>query len=496
MPSHSVYEHEMLFAALERQATKQPKRTAVVDETRSLSYSEFLREAKITARTLQSTGLKIGDHLLIGIPPSTDFFVLFYAAAAIGVIAIPVAEFGKLSAQIAGPSALSACGAERFLAGLERDGIRLRHRLLWSRRSGSARNARHPLGRRVKIFKEEPVTAVSTSGTTGDPVLHPRSAEFLCRRAALRIKAWGITSRDVIISAGPFTSGANLDHHVILPIIVGCKVVVLAKFHRRKFIAAIEREKVTVLYSVPLAFEALSSLPDTYSPNLSSIRLAISNGAPLPAVTHERFLHRYGIRIAQSYSGSQVAPAFTCSSGKIPESVGQKDGLFPVAIVDDRGATLPAHQIGEIVFQVHNVKDRVLRASLQNNPRTRNGYLYSGDLGKLDAEGNLFLVGRKTSLIKVGANRVIPAEVEHVLRAHRLVRESVVFPINAGQPDEAVGATVVRDGNLSAQALLIYCAERLDGYKCPAKIFFRKALPRNPHGKVIRYLFAPDRARS
>src|SRR6185436_3059421 len=122
-------------------------RTAVVDETRSLSYSEFLREAKITARTLQSTGLKTGDHLLIGIPPSTDFFVLFYAAAAIGVIAIPVAEFGKLPAQIAGPSALSACGAERFLAGLERDGIRLRHRLLWSRRSGSARNARHPLGR-------------------------------------------------------------------------------------------------------------------------------------------------------------------------------------------------------------------------------------------------------------------------------------------------------------------------------------------------------------
>jgi acyl-coenzyme A synthetase/AMP-(fatty) acid ligase len=401
-----------------------------------------------------------------------------------------------LPPQIASLSAVSAAGEEKFLVALEESGIHLRHRLRWSRRQGLAQDKHQPLGRRSKIFRDEPVTAVWTSGSTGDPVLHPRAAEFLCRRAALRIKAWGITSRDVIISAGPFTSGANLDHHVILPVIVGCKVVVLEKFHRRKFIEMIEREKVTVLYSVPLTFEALSSLPDAYSPDLSSIRLAISNGAPLSATIHERFLHRYGIRIAQSYSGSQVAPAFTCSSGRIPDSVGQKDGLFPVAIVDDHGEMLSANQIGEIVFQISKVKDRFLRASLQKNPRTRNGHLYSGDLGKLDAEGNLLLVGRKTPMIKVGGNRVIPAEVENVLRTHRMVRESVVFPINAGQPDEAVGAAVVCDGGLTAQVLITYCAERLDGYKCPRKIFFRKTLPRNRHGKVIRYLFAANLIRS
>ena len=92
-------------------------------------------------------------------------------------------------------------------------------------------------------------------------------------------------------------------------------------------------------------------------------------------------------------------------------------------------------------------------------------------------------------MIKVGANRVIPAEVESVLRSHPKVKEAVVVPLRAGKPDEAVGAIVVRNGRLSAGTLLDHCAQHLESYKCPWEIVFRKNLARNPHGKVIRRLF-------
>ena len=92
-------------------------------------------------------------------------------------------------------------------------------------------------------------------------------------------------------------------------------------------------------------------------------------------------------------------------------------------------------------------------------------------------------------MIKVGANRVIPAEVENVLRAHPKVKEAVVVALRAGKPDEAVGAIVVRNGQISAETLLDHCARHLESYKCPWEIVFRKNLARNPHGKIVRHLF-------
>jgi long-chain acyl-CoA synthetase len=107
-------------------------------------------------------------------------------------------------------------------------------------------------------------------------------------------------------------------------------------------------------------------------------------------------------------------------------------------------------------------------------------------LGKYDASGNVYVVGRKSPFIKVGGNRVEPAEVEFVLRSHPQVREALVYGAPLGDVDEMVAATVVLEGEVSREDLLRHCASRLDGYKCPTKIEFRDALPRSAHGKILR----------
>jgi long-chain acyl-CoA synthetase len=162
-----------------------------------------------------------------------------------------------------------------------------------------------------------------------------------------------------------------------------------------------------------------------------------------------------------------------------------------MALVDDEGREVETGAIGEIVFDVSKVKDPMLRAALKGHRNRKGKYVYSGDLGRLDEQGYLYVVGRKSRFIKVGANRVEPAEVEAVLATHPKVKEAVVFAVRPGQSDEAVGAIVVPHGPVTSQELVAHCAQRLDSYKCPPSIELRDRLPRNTEGKVMRYLFEP-----
>jgi len=240
---------------------------------------------------------------------------------------------------------------------------------------------------------------------------------------------------------------------------------------------------------VPLFFEALGSLPPQATCDVSSLRLCVSVGAPLPAFVFDKFFRRFGIALQQGYGASHIFPAFAFDTRGVAGAVGQASGPFPMAIVDDESREIPPGHIGEIVVDLRKIKDRFWKGALAENPRRSGNYIFTGDLGRIDGAGNLFVVGRKSEFIKVGGNRVEPAEVESVLCAHPRVREAVVFPVRSGQSREAVAAAVVRRGRLTAKQLSSYCAERLDAYKCPRKIEFHKALPRNAYGKVARHLF-------
>jgi acyl-coenzyme A synthetase/AMP-(fatty) acid ligase len=482
----------MFYQALINRSKKQPRKIAVAGELRSLTYKQLFNEARQAAlylREFKNGGI---DRLIVGIPPSPEFYVLFYAAAAIGMVTIPVSESGKLPAQVKALGPALVAGDKRFIETLGRDGFEIRHAIAWERGVGLSLPSSRGSFTRKKIIRKEPVLGSFTSGSTGEPVLFLRAAEVLFRRAKLGAQAWGVKGNDIMLSTGPFTSGVNAVYHLIVPILCGCSVVVLEKFDRQKTVEALARHHVTLLFTVPLVFDVLGHLPSSYVADFSSLRQCSSVGAHLPAAIYNRFKDKFGIRIGQGYGGTDFAPAFTVNRDGVPDAIGRRHGLFPVKIVDDGGKSLPSAAIGEIVFDIAKVRDRTARAALSRNPKRRGAYVYTGDLGKFDNAGNLYIVGRKSTMIKVGANRVIPAEVENVLRSHPRVREVLVIPVRPGQTDEAVGAIVVRDGRLTAEELNEHCAQRLDSYKCPREISFRRNLPRNRHGKVIRYLF--DRA--
>lgn len=481
----------MLYQALVRQARRQPRKTAVIGERRRLTYEQLLREVRQAALYFRRCRLGSGDRLILGIPPCPEFYILFYAAAAVGVATIPMSPSGSLPQQAKSLDAAAVAGDKTFLAKARRAGLEVRQAIVWGKESGLSIPRTSENFVRAKTIRKAPVLGSFTSGTTGQPELFLRTVEVLSRRATLGAGAWGVRAHDILLSTGPFTSGVNAVYHLVVPIVVGCSVVVLEKFDRRKAVAAIAANRVTWIFAVPLIFDILARLPSGYRPDFSSLKRCSSVGAHLPRSIYDAFYKKFAVRIGQGYGGTDFALAFTVNRAGLPDAVGHRKGLFPVNIVDDKAAPVRNGEIGEIVFDIPRVKDPVARTALRKNLKRRGRYIFTGDLGRFDHDGNLYVVGRKSSLIKVGANRVIPAEVENVLRSHPRVREALVVPLRPGSTDEAVGAIVVRNSRITADKLLRYCAERLENYKCPREIVFRKNLARNQHGKIVRYLFNP-----
>lgn len=477
----------MVYRLLQRQARRYGSKAAIIGQDRAVSYRELLNEVDRAAVYFQSRGLQIGDSLVLGVPPCPEFYVMFFAACAVGLKVMPVLPSGKIPQVIIDGRPRVAVGDPSFLARAEQQCRTLKESVTWSRKGGLRVPVAHGRFARPGIFREQPVVGVSSSGSTGTPSIYTRSAELLVRRAQLRAWCLEITAGDVLLSVRPLTSGSSISSHVILPLVAGGTVVVQEKFQRFAAAKAIGQERVTVLYSVPFIFELLASVPLDNPADLSSLRLCISAGAPLSAAVAEAFFTRFGIQIRQIYGGSHIHPAFTYNRQGVPGAVGRTDGAFPIAILDDAGNGVASEEIGEVVFDFRRMA-RPWKKFLRGNPNRRGRYIYTGDLGRTDNTGNVFVVGRKSKFIKVRGNRVEPAEVEDTLRSHPDVKEAVVFALDPGAPDEAVGAIVVPHRRVTKARLLKFCAERLEGYKCPRKVELRDSVPHNAHGKIARFV--------
>ncbi len=475
----------MIFQLLESRAKSFGRRAAVYGEHRQLTYRELYRESADTANHLHSLGARLGDSILIGTPPSPEFYVFFYAAAALGLIVFPVLPAGRISQTIVDGGPVFAVGDEKFLERALMQCPTLKHPLHWNRVTGVdlPRNGSRLRGR--KTFRDECVIGVSSSGTTGTPTIYYRSQELLVRRAKFRVKSLGIGLEDVLLSARPFNSGSSINSHIMMPLVAGCKIVVQEKFQRFQAANAIAREKVTVLYAVPFVFELLASIPKDYPADFTSIRLCISGSAPLASSVARAFKSRFGVEIRQRYGGSHIHPAFTYNFKGVSGAVGQNSGPFPITVLDEAGKEQGSDIVGELAFDYSRVA-RPWKKYLKTNPNRRGRYILTGDLGRMDHDGNVFVVGRKSPFIKVRGNRVEPAEVEHVIRSHPGVKEVFVYALRPGQPDEAVGAVIVTQRPLRRDDIMSLCLARLDGYKCPRAVEFRTALPRNAHGKLAR----------
>ena len=196
----------VLFDYLTARADVYGNKPAVIGETRTLSFKQLLEEAKSVAVLLKSSSIGLGDVLLLGIPPSPEFYVVFYAAAALGIITLPVLPSGKIPETVISAHAKIAAGnTSCFLRQVRSRCPSVQLELAWDSATAGLRFPARPGElRRSQILRDEKIIGVSSSGTTGEPTIYYRSVELLVRRAEFRARSLGITPDDL------FAFGASL----------------------------------------------------------------------------------------------------------------------------------------------------------------------------------------------------------------------------------------------------------------------------------------------
>jgi long-chain acyl-CoA synthetase len=329
-----------------------------------------------------------------------------------------------------------------------------------------------------------------TSGTTGVPkgvALSHDNLESNARSAAslseLDREDWSVAVLPLSHSYG--LTLMNAGH------LLGTRVALLRWFNPEEVLATIQGFKAVAMSGVPTMWVYLLNYPDAARFDTSSMRLWGSGAAPLPIEIVEPFEKKFGGVLLEGYGLTEAAPvvsAHRLSGVRKLGSVGQPIPGVSVSIQDDDGRSMPVGEVGEVCVQGPNVMVGYYRNAAETARAIRDGWLHTGDMGRLDADNFLYIVERKKDLIIRGGFNIYPREVEEALYAFPKTAEAAAI----GMPDPLMGEdvlafVVLKSGETAtAEEVIAFCQTRLARYKCPKQVRFVDALPKSPIGKILR----------
>lgn len=349
------------------------------------------------------------------------------------------------------------------------------------------------------LYKEPPVRGIdasvvlATSGTTGRPKAVPLQERQLLKVARDIVSHHGLRARDRGYSPLPLFHVNAQVVGVLSALVSGSSLVIDDRFHRSRFWEVVESYDVTWLNLVPAMIALLGDV-EPPAQVAKRIRFARSASAPLPEAVREKFEHTTGIGILETYGMTEAASQITANpletAERRPGSVGRPVGVS-LQVVDEKRRPVPAGEVGSIEIRGRGVVTHYLDTMLAPVPVvTDDGWLVTGDLGRVDTDGFVYLVGRADEVINRGGEKLYPREIEEVLRRHPAVLAAAVV----GRPHPVLGSepvafVTVRDASRAevvVEELTALCRQTLSRYKQPAEIIVIDELPAGATGKVSR----------
>lgn len=331
-----------------------------------------------------------------------------------------------------------------------------------------------------------------TSGTSGRPkgvmLTHGNLSSNI--RQVVRYARFG--PGDVMLGVLPQFHSFGLTALTLLPLTLGLKVVYTARFIPQRIVKLIREHRPTIMVAIPSMYGALLAAKDAKAEDFASLRYTVSGGEPLSDSVATRFFERFGVRLAEGYGLTETAPVTNlCLPAEYrPHSVGRAMPGIEERIVDlNTGETLPFGHDGEVWIKGPNVM-RGYYHLVEETAKAINaeGFFKTGDIGRLDADGHLYITGRLKEMLIVGGENVFPREIEEVLEKHPSVNASGVVGVHDPIRGELPYAFIeLREGaTFDKASIQSHCRASLAGYKVPTDIVVLEALPRNPTGKVMR----------
>jgi long-chain acyl-CoA synthetase len=495
-----------LAVILSETAHTAPDRPVAVYDGGRLTYRELDQASGLLSAALTASGIEPGDRVALQLPNIPQFLISYFGILKAGAVVVPLNvllrapevafHLSDSGARVLitwdGVLAEAAKGAE--VAGVETiyavgraggsDGVVPFERLLGGVAVPGEIATREPADTAVIVY---------TSGTTG----RPKGAELthlqLYMNADIPGRLFDVQPDDVVITALPLFHVFGLSSILDICVRFGCTMSLVPRFTAAAALAAIQRDRITIFEGVPTMFADLLSCPDLDAYDLSSLRVAISGGASIPAPVLDAFEQRLGLAILEGYGMTETASTTTFNPSAAERraySVGKPIWGTQTQVWDSAGHRLPPGQenVGEVVTRGLHVMKGYWHDPEATAAAFTGDWLHTGDLGYFDEDGFLFIVSRQKELIIRGGYNVYPSEIENVLHAHPAIAEAAVV----GVPDERLGeevmaVVILRPGMVLAEHELVsYCRRQLAAYKCPRVYQFRAQLPKNTLGKVLK----------
>lgn len=453
------------------------------------------------------------ERILLLVPNSYDFVVAYTTLLMSGAVVIPAnpdATKHELEAL------LSRSGATTVLT-TDVISTRIEHEIAWSdigisqvvrlphTYQSSANEVSDGWSLQIpEVSENHPAVLMFTSGTTGMPKGVLLTHHHLAAATEQVITSHELTANDVAYGFLPLS---HINAQVILllsTLLSGGTVVLQAKFSASKFWPTVIEHQVTWLSAVPSVIAILTKDETTVTAP-PSLRFVRSASAPLSELHHRRFEARFHVPIVEGYGMTEAAGQI-CINPLEPArqkfgSVGRPIGIS-LCILDDEGHELSAGQVGEISICRGSVIESYLADAAVNQKSFHNGWLLTGDFGYVDADGFVFIVGRKKELINRGGEKISPYEVEDVLLSHPEIRQAAAIGIADALLGEHIEVCVSLEVSAMSShdeiilALQTLCAKQLSSYKRPSRIHILPELPASPTGKVLRHVLRTQLQRS
>ncbi|RFU65004.1 class I adenylate-forming enzyme family protein [Peribacillus glennii] len=492
--------------SIERHAYINGQRTAVRFKDRAYSYKDVNRNVDAYANLLISLGVAKGERVSIWLPNSMEFIYAFYAALKIGALAVPInhlfksAESGYILKDSAAKILFTT--QEKIpllknnladLPDLEKvliiDGC-LDDDQIFQEVNGLVPDQMEPFDS-LDLSPDGGACILYTSGTTGNPKGVELSHYNLNTNAEFYADSIRLTANHYGCIVTPLSHLLVLMAGLILIFMKGGKFYLFEKFSTTAVAEKIHKEKIDFFIGVPAMYYMFLTLPEETKYDMSSLKICITSGGHMPLEVRKTFESRFNTLTIQAYGQTESSPVITVDMLSIErrfESVGFPLPHLEVAIVDEENKVLPPGQPGEILVRGHCVMKGYWNNPEQTANTIKNGWLHTGDIGKMDKEGYVYLLDRKKDLIIVGGYNVYPVELENVIYTHPAVLEVAVI----GQPDDRLGEIpkafiALKEGmSLSKEEIIKYCLDRLASYKQIRDVEFIKEIPKTPSGKLMK----------
>jgi long-chain acyl-CoA synthetase len=491
------------FAAevLEKTAQRQPHKTAIIAKEEELTFAALNQRVHALAARLQQEGVRQGDRVGALLPNSTAIPLSYYATQKIGAVTVILDARlkGKELEGVLKDADLKLLIVHSQLFHEVEEVVKIIPPIsLWiagHEGERSFENRYATTGSSVvlpRLNPDDDALILYTSGTTGEP----KGVVLTYRNLAQYPKVM----REMGITDSSTIRGCILPmSHIVGPIVCnelaerGYTLVIFDQINPITLLEGIQRYRVNVFESVPIVFQLLLGVKNLASYDTQSVKIAAMMGTSIPLPLLRAFqAAQPHIKVIQGYGLTETSPMITLVEPAQAEakmgSIGRAVAGVEIKIVDENGKDLAVGEAGEIITRGPHVMKGYFRRPDATAQRIRDGWLYTGDVGKLDTEGYYYHLGRRDDMIITGGLNVYPAEVENLIYTYPAVQETIVFAIPDAKRGQVIGAAIVPrpDATVNEKELIAFLRANLANFKVPDQIVIRESLPRTSSGKTIR----------